>query len=73
MRASPNEHMARVIAQGDLRPMSSNPRAMDDLVSILQSREPLYAKADTTLDTTGKTPDQALTKMIQLTTSQQRQ
>jgi XRE family aerobic/anaerobic benzoate catabolism transcriptional regulator len=53
--------------------MSSNPRAMDDLVSILQSRESLYAKADTTLDTTGKTPDQALTKMIQLTTSQQRQ
>jgi XRE family aerobic/anaerobic benzoate catabolism transcriptional regulator len=56
LRASPAEHMRRVIAQGDLRPMASNPRAMDDLVAILKSREPLYARADTAIDTTGRPP-----------------
>jgi XRE family transcriptional regulator, aerobic/anaerobic benzoate catabolism transcriptional regulator len=66
MRAEPNEHMSRVVAQGDLRPMASNPRAMDDLVSILKSREPLYAKADVTLVTTGKTPEQSLGELTQL-------
>lgn len=54
VRASPDEHMNRVVAQGDLRPMADNAHAMDDLLSILQSREPLYAKADTALDTAGK-------------------
>ena len=66
MRANPDEHMARVVAQGDLRPMTSNPRAMDDLVSILQSREPLYAKAEATLDTSGKTLEQSLTELLTL-------
>jgi XRE family aerobic/anaerobic benzoate catabolism transcriptional regulator len=56
--------MNRVIAQGDMRPMASNPRAMDDLIAILQSRETLYAKADLTLDTTGKTPNQSLSDIL---------
>ena len=38
--------MSRVLQQGDLRPMSGHTRAMDDLVAILKSREPHYAKAD---------------------------
>ena len=67
MRAKPSEHMSRVVAQGDLRPMGSNPRAMDDLISILQSRESLYAKADATLDTTGKGPDAVLAELLKLT------
>ena len=67
MRASPREHMDRVMAQGDFRPMGSNPRAMDDLLSILRSREPLYAKADITLDTTGKQSPQVLSELITLT------
>jgi XRE family aerobic/anaerobic benzoate catabolism transcriptional regulator len=66
MRAEPDQHMSRVVAQGDLRPMTSNPRAMDDLVSILQSREPLYAKADASLDTTGRSPQQSLAELIKL-------
>jgi XRE family aerobic/anaerobic benzoate catabolism transcriptional regulator len=66
MRAEPDQHMSRVVAQGDLRPMTSNPRAMDDLVSILQSREPLYAKADASLDTTGRSPQQSLVELIKL-------
>jgi XRE family aerobic/anaerobic benzoate catabolism transcriptional regulator len=66
MRANPDEHMTRVVAQGDLRPMTSNPRAMDDLISILQSREPLYSKAEATLNTTGKTPEQSLAEALAL-------
>jgi XRE family transcriptional regulator, aerobic/anaerobic benzoate catabolism transcriptional regulator len=70
MRAAPDAHMARVVAQGDLRPMTSNPRAMDDLVSILHSREPLYAKADATLDTNGRTAEQSLAELADLTAPQ---
>jgi XRE family transcriptional regulator, aerobic/anaerobic benzoate catabolism transcriptional regulator len=66
-RADPDAHMSRVVAQGDLRPMTSNPRAMDDLISILQSREPLYAKAEAALDTTGRSPEQSLRELVALT------
>jgi XRE family aerobic/anaerobic benzoate catabolism transcriptional regulator len=60
VRTQPDLHMNRVIEQGDLRPMAENARAMDDLVSILKSREPLYAKADRIIDTEGKKPEQSL-------------
>jgi len=66
VRADPEDHMKRVMAQGDMRPMANSPRAMDDLVSILRSREPLYAKADVTLTTTGKTPEQNLAELLRL-------
>jgi XRE family aerobic/anaerobic benzoate catabolism transcriptional regulator len=72
MRAAPHAHMARVVAQGDLRPMTANPRAMDDLVSILNSREPLYAKADAALDTNGRSIEQSLAELSSLTASQRR-
>ncbi len=55
LRASPEEHMQRVVAQGDTRPMAGNREAMDDLKRILASREPFYAKADFEFDTSGKT------------------
>jgi XRE family aerobic/anaerobic benzoate catabolism transcriptional regulator len=51
IKASPEEHMARVVAQGDMRPMAGNREAMNDLRRILLNREPLYAKADATVDT----------------------
>ena len=54
LRASPEEHMRRVVAQGDLRPMAGSPEAMDDLKRILAGREASYAKADLTFDTVGK-------------------
>jgi XRE family transcriptional regulator, aerobic/anaerobic benzoate catabolism transcriptional regulator len=66
IRAKPTEHMKRVMAQGDMRPMAKSTRAMDDLVSILHSREPLYAKAQVALSTSGKTPDQALAELLRL-------
>lgn len=46
LRASPEDHMTRVLAQGDLRPMAGNNEAMDDLKRILASREAFYSKAD---------------------------
>lgn len=53
IKAQPEEHMARVIAQGDLRAMAGNGQAMEDLRRILAAREPLYRKADFCLDTSG--------------------
>jgi len=66
IRAEPDEHMHRVMAQGDMRPMANSARAMDDLVSILRSREPLYAKAAANLITSGKTPEQNVTELLRL-------
>jgi len=66
VRADPEEHMNRVIAQGDMRPMAKSARAMDDLVSILKSREPLYAKAEAVLSTSGRTPEQNLTELLRV-------
>jgi XRE family aerobic/anaerobic benzoate catabolism transcriptional regulator len=46
--------MARVVAQGDLRPMADNAESMDDLRRILTGRTALYAKADAAVDTAGR-------------------
>jgi len=53
LRATPEEHMQRVIAQGDMRPMADNRESMSDLRRILDVREPLYGKADATINTSG--------------------
>jgi XRE family aerobic/anaerobic benzoate catabolism transcriptional regulator len=66
VRAKPEEHMNRVMAQGDMRPMANSTRAMEDLVSILSSREPLYAKAEAMVLTTGKTPEQNLAELLRI-------
>ena len=54
LTAAPEEHMARVAAQGDRRPMADNPEAMADLRAILAARSPDYARADARLDTSGR-------------------
>lgn len=63
VRASPEEHMQRVIDQGDLRPMQDNRQAMADLRAILASREALYARADLTLDTSGRSVAQSFAEL----------
>jgi len=63
LTAAPEEHMSRVVAQGDYRPMAGNVEAMDDLRRILASRTALYAKADASVDTAGKTVDQCLREL----------
>jgi XRE family transcriptional regulator, aerobic/anaerobic benzoate catabolism transcriptional regulator len=54
LQATPEDHMQRVVAQGDLRPMSGNAEAMEDLKSILAGRNELYGRADMNFDTSGK-------------------
>ncbi|MEY4761112.1 MAG: hypothetical protein RLZZ200_968 [Pseudomonadota bacterium] len=66
IKASPEEHMSRVISQGDLRPMAQSPEAMDELKRLLKSREPACQKADLTLDTSGLTADAALLRLQRL-------
>jgi XRE family aerobic/anaerobic benzoate catabolism transcriptional regulator len=51
LRARPEDHWSRVIAQGDARPMADRPRAMAELRAILDARAPLYAQAERTIDT----------------------
>jgi len=53
LQAEPEDHMQRVTAQGDTRPMAASREAMDDLKRILAGRAAFYAKADLTFDTSG--------------------
>ena len=63
LKAQPEEHMSRVIAQGDFRAMAGSDRAMEDLRRILESREPLYRKADATVDTSGESVDESFARL----------
>jgi len=65
LRATPEEHMARVVAQGDTRPMAGNQEAMDDLRRILDGRAALYGQADATVHTTQTTIEQSLADLKQ--------
>ena len=60
LRASPEDHWNRVVRQGDRRPMADHPQAMADLRSLLARREPLYALADHTVDTSSVTVDKVV-------------
>ena len=66
VRAAPEEHMGRVVAQGDFRPMEGSTEAMDDLKRILAAREPLYRKADAVVDTSGADPAHSLRELKEL-------
>ncbi len=63
VKALPEEHMERVMAQGDFRAMADNDEAMEDLRRILEAREPLYRQADMQLETAGETVEESFTKM----------
>ena len=64
LKASPAEHMARVVAQGDRRPMGENREAMQDLERILVGREAMYRKADATVNTSGLDIEQSLAELL---------
>ncbi|MDB5842323.1 MAG: shikimate kinase [Herminiimonas sp.] len=64
LQASPEEHMGRVLAQGDSRPMSGNLEAMDDLKRILESRAQFYSKADVTFNTSETTQEAAFVGLV---------
>jgi XRE family aerobic/anaerobic benzoate catabolism transcriptional regulator len=63
LKAAPEEHMARVIAQGDTRPMAGNDQAMEDLRRILEGRAMLYGQADVVVDTEGKSVEKSLAEL----------
>lgn len=63
LKAKPEEHMSRVIAQGDVRAIAGSGQAMEDLRQILQAREPLYRQADLCIDTSGSSLDESFAKL----------
>jgi|ERR1700678_176675 XRE family aerobic/anaerobic benzoate catabolism transcriptional regulator len=69
VKAKPEEHMARVVAQGDLRAMEENDEAMEDLRDILAAREPLYGMADFQLETSGDSVDESFSKLKRAATA----
>jgi XRE family aerobic/anaerobic benzoate catabolism transcriptional regulator len=66
LKASPEEHMARVIAQGDLRPFKGRNAALDEIRKLLADRNRLYGRAELALDTSGKTPKASLAELKEL-------
>ncbi len=66
LKAEPEAHYQRVMAQGDLRPMENRPSAMAELKALLKARSPLYAQADETLDTSALGAEQTKEALIAL-------
>ncbi len=60
LKASPEEHMSRVIAQGDMRPFKGRSAALGEIKKLLEDREKLYARADAAVETSGKSIRQSL-------------
>ena len=65
LKTAPEQYMERVVAQGDLRPMLNRPDAMANLRRLLDEREPFYAKAHATLDTTDQLVEESLRRLLQ--------
>jgi XRE family aerobic/anaerobic benzoate catabolism transcriptional regulator len=63
LQASANDHMSRVAAQGDLRPMAASPEAMEDLKRILEGRSAFYSKADLSIDTSAQDVEESYKRL----------
>jgi XRE family aerobic/anaerobic benzoate catabolism transcriptional regulator len=63
LKTSPEEHMSRVIAQGDMRPFKGRAAALGEIKKLLTDRDALYARAAATIDTSGKTVKQSLEQL----------
>ena len=68
IKAAPEDHMSRVMAQGDFRPMAQNRGAMADLVAILEARRADYARAEAEVDTSGDAVEQSFAKLLEAVT-----
>jgi XRE family transcriptional regulator, aerobic/anaerobic benzoate catabolism transcriptional regulator len=66
IKARPEEHMSRVMEQGDFRPMAQNREAMADLLAILEARRADYARAHAQLDTSGDTVERSFEKLQEI-------
>ena len=65
LRARPEDHWARVVEQGDHRPMADQPDALAELRALLARREPLYARAHVVIDTSERTPEQVARDVVE--------
>lgn len=63
LHAQPEDHWNRVVAQGDQRPMAENPHAFEELRALLAARSKLYARADQTVETSGRTAKQVVAEI----------
>ena len=63
LKAKPEEHMNRVMAQGDMRPFKGRAAALDEIRKLLSDRERLYARADVTIETSGRPLKAALEEL----------
>ena len=63
LKATPEEHMQRVMAQGDMRPFKGSPAALEEIRRLLADRGRLYSRADAALDTSGRTVRQNLAEL----------
>ena len=63
LKTSPQEHMSRVIAQGDMRPFKGRSAALGEIKKLLTDRDPLYARAGATIDTSGKSLKHSLDQL----------
>jgi XRE family aerobic/anaerobic benzoate catabolism transcriptional regulator len=63
LQANANDHMSRVAAQGDLRPMAASPEAMEDLKRILEGRSAFYSKADLSFDTSAQGAEESFQRL----------
>jgi len=63
LKARPEEHMNRVIAQGDMRPFKGRSAALEEIRRLLADRERLYGRADVTIDTSGRSPKSTLDEL----------
>ncbi len=66
LRADPDDHLRRVVAQGDLRPMQGRPAASRELGDLLRARRHLYAQADVTLDTSSLGPERSVERIVEI-------
>lgn len=66
IKASPDEHMNRVRAQGDMRPMRGQPEAMAQLRALLEDRQASYDRSDASLDTSGKSVEASHAELLAL-------
>ena len=69
IKARPEDHMSRVMAQGDFRPMAQNRAAMADLVAILEARRADYSRAEAEIDTSGEAIEQSFAKLLHIVTA----
>ena len=72
LKASPEEHMSRVISQGDMRPFKGRSAALDEIRRLLADRDRLYARADAVVDTSGKPVRQSLAQLRTLVSKEEK-